>query len=553
MYAYRRALIAMLFAVIFIAATVLSVHQVWANPADSIYRTLILTNHAQLEALYGPTSTASLMTGLEQLATHPSVSGTIILLDDDPAVAAAYTDWQAQLTSTLKANAVTEAIRNLILTQASLSPKIEYIVLVGDDRVLPFRRLPDPTPRTDYLERDYSGLLVTTTVGAALADNMVLSDDFYGNIDGPVSGTIYLPALAVGRLVETPDEMLAVIEAFLVHDGLAVQSGLVAGYDFLQDAAQSTCSALQADRLATDCDLIGNAWTSPDLINRLQGKNWDIASLYLHADHARLGTPGFGNIISASEVISWTNLLSGTLIYSIGDHSGLNVPPETPRSIDWPQTWLSHGAMYVANTGYAWGLWGNIGLSEQLGALFSQQLVNDRSVTVGRALTSTKRLYFDSDTSWSGYDEKVVTEMTFYGLPMYRIDTPWGDTYEPDETCEQAQPIVASGLPQHHTFHVISDTDWISFTAQAGQAYWIRATPSLSSTQLSLNLNTTCVTQRPVSQATQGQIFIKMTAPTTGIYYLQVTADSAEGYGSHTGYDLSVAMERRLYLPHIHK
>ena len=59
---------------------------------------------------------------------------------------------EAQVTSTELVNAVTEAIRQLILSQLVTHPNTEYLVLVGDDRVIPYRRVLD---QTNYKESNY--------------------------------------------------------------------------------------------------------------------------------------------------------------------------------------------------------------------------------------------------------------------------------------------------------------------------------------------------------------------------------------------------------------
>jgi len=222
-------------------------HRLQAEPKVEEYRTLILTNRTQLEALYGPTRTEQVMDGLSVLAAHPEVSGVVLMVEEDSTVATAYAAWQVEFTNTMHANAVVEAIVALTANYSNT----EYLVLVGDDRVIPHYRLPDPTPSA-YTEDDYSGVPVTTTVGAALADNMLLTDDFYGN---RVTTTLDLPdapELAVGRLVETPEDILAAVQTFLSYNGRAMDAGIVAGYDYMQDSAQEICATLQADWIVFD-------------------------------------------------------------------------------------------------------------------------------------------------------------------------------------------------------------------------------------------------------------------------------------------------------------
>ena len=123
-----------------------------------------------------------------------------------------------------------------------------------------------------------------------------------------------------------------------------------------------------------------------------------------------------------------------------------------------------------------------------------------------------------------------------------------GDAYEPDDTCEQARPISTTGAAQHHTFHQYTDTDWISFTAFARQTYWVRAIGRTSPEVASLTLYSTC---SPISSTAllSPSAFLRWTAPSSSTYYVQAAVSSPEMYDPGAEYDLSVAVERRSYLP----
>jgi hypothetical protein len=55
--------------------------------------------------------------------------------------------------------------------------------------------------------------------------------------------------------------------------------------------------------------------------------------------------------------------------------------------------------------------------------LFTTELLKGNA-TIGQALTTAKREYYEKDTSISGYDEKVIQQITMYGLPMFELDIP---------------------------------------------------------------------------------------------------------------------------------
>jgi len=399
-------------------------------PPQSEIRTLILVNQAQLTTLYGEPAAAQLMTKLEALAAHTSVDGEIIRLDLNQSISTAYAAWMSDLTNVNKANAVTTAIRGVIMTYWQQNDGIEYVVLVGDDRVIPFRRIVDNTPRTDYLERHYLRIDETHPTGAALRSNHYLTDDYYVDRE-PTSfrgRELYLPDLAVGRLIETPAEISAFIDAFLVGDTLTPGKVLVTGYDFVQDMAQINCIDWQAEygNANVDCTLIGDSWLLSDYrIKQLQANPpFKLQSINGHANHYQEGAPGFGQSISAQEIAGATVDLSRGLIYTLGCHSGLNVPPSNSQGpLDLAQAFAQKQANYVGNTGFGWGLRGAIGLSEKLMRLYTEELRRDMEVSMGKALATAKQRYYQQGQDLNGYDEKILQESIFYGLPMYHLVT----------------------------------------------------------------------------------------------------------------------------------
>ena len=112
------------------------------------------------------------------------------------------------------------------------------------------------------------------------------------------------------------------------------------------------------------------------------------------------------------------------IVFSMGCHSGLNAPDSYggTRRGDWAQTFAERGtAVFVGNTGYGYGDFKTVALSERLMKLFAQNL--DGNLDVGRALLEAKRDYYLSAGNYQGYDEKVLQEAVFYGLPMYQVGT----------------------------------------------------------------------------------------------------------------------------------
>jgi hypothetical protein len=384
------------------------------------FRTLILYSGERLARLFGPEATYPLHEQLLELAAEERVRGVIIPLDLDAAVASAYDAWDANPTDASYANAVTAAVRQVILAYLQTYPQVTYLVLVGDDRIIPFHRVPDMTQTP---ESHYTDVLTTTTVGAALAADMTLTDNYYADLAfTPVDGhDLYLPDLAAGRLVETPAEIQGQIEGFLAYGPRWADEALVTGMDYLEDVASSICSVLEAGSMTVDCSLVGPAWSLDDFRERLLSEGHELVSLNMHGDHHAYGTPDGGSL-SSQELGAAENEMHGVLVYSSASHAGLNVPPENPAgALDWPQAWGQQGATYVASTGYTWGGSGFV-YSEALVRHLTRELTREYASHAGLALTQAKHTYYERlHEPPTVYDEKTLLEFTLYGLPMAHL------------------------------------------------------------------------------------------------------------------------------------
>ncbi len=109
------------------------------------------------------------------------------------------------------------------------------------------------------------------------------------------------------------------------------------------------------------------------------------------------------------------------------------------------------------------------------------------------------------------------------------------DTYEPDNTRGLAKDIPTNGSVQARTL-TATDLDWIKFSVQAGQSYWIKvATP----TTTSLAVYADSMATSTLGSSSTSNPSVLVAATTTGTYYIQV---SGYNYGN---YSLSV----RLFQP----
>lgn len=383
---------------------------------------LILVTPGRLVARYG---TSPLLPRLYQLAEHPRVRGAILDVTTDAAVAAAYADWDAHPGSWQKANDVAAAIKSLIDQYTITYPRLRYLVLVGSDDMIPFYRVADQNG-TYWQEDSYAGFLPGGTVRDALAADRLLTDDFYADRapvvpDSPFwldGHSLYLPDFAVGRLVETPDEILAVINAFLAQDGMLVLENAVVGSldELTDDLGQSQCQAAASDGLITVCTE-SNSPLRQAALNQTGG----FLLTSQHSNHFSLGS------LSVDDLRERLMAFENTLLATIGCHGGLSVSSTTGPlpDDDIPQAFLGRGGTIIGPTAYTYASGFGLGYSESLADLLTVQLVFTQTQTLGEALIQAKQQYFTSRVGWFDYlDEKVVLPVTLYGLPMLQVTTP---------------------------------------------------------------------------------------------------------------------------------
>ncbi|MEX1020250.1 MAG: pre-peptidase C-terminal domain-containing protein [Litorilinea sp.] len=399
------------------------------DPSD--VETLIVVNQALMATLHGEAEAVDILTKLGELAEHERVQGAILRLDQNPVVVAAYAAWTADddsLADNDLANAVAEAIRNAILSFHAGAPELTYLVLVGDDRALPFLRVPEGNLLQK--ENEYVEDAVSLTIRAALAEDMILTDDFYATLEPDQRGgrEIYLPDFAVGRLIQEPDEIMGIIDIFLDDPVIDTQNAFISGYDFVIDTATLNRTLLDNDGVEVE-SIIGAAWprdvlTSAMLNGPPTANRYEWISINGHSTHLAMGVPNpADDDITAQEILDATNDFTRTLVYSVGCHAGLN----DADVLDLPQAFARRGANFVGNTGFGWG-GGGIVFSEALMRNFTRALAAGTSAEIGPSLSEAKRAYVSRARTFGGYDAKILMQTTLYGLPMFEITS--GGTFD---------------------------------------------------------------------------------------------------------------------------
>ncbi|HET7046621.1 MAG TPA: PxKF domain-containing protein [Gaiellaceae bacterium] len=399
-------------------------------PASVGGSTLYLFNSKRFGDLYGATAENDVWNKLSSLASRSDAAGgTVVPVDAIPAVAAKLDAWYGAACSPGASNDVVRAIGSYLDT---LPSTYDYVVVVGGYDVLPPGLVLDDTSYVN--EREYASTFLSGTDNQYLSSyalGYLPTDDPYG--DTSYSGTgAYVPEAAVGRLVETPAQIVAQVDEYDARNGAVdPTTALVTGYDFLSDGA-ARISANLKPHVPAPAELISETWDKAALLAKLfpaSGPAPAIDSLNAHYDHHRMLPADQNSADTQTNLFTTDDLaghdVSGRIVITMGCHSGVSVSDAllgATLGTDWAQTYAAGGAIaYVGNTGFGLGETAGVAYSEELHALLAERL--DGSMTVGQALVYAKQEYAGSVPTTSGYHLKVIDEAGLFGLPMYSVGT----------------------------------------------------------------------------------------------------------------------------------
>jgi predicted outer membrane repeat protein len=405
---------------------------------DGGYHTLILDNPSLTQG--ATADLAALGTNLSALAGR--TTGVVVDVGADARVAAAAVQAVAHPACVYAVNLEAYAIKGIVDAFRAVNP-LEYVVLVGNDRAIPFFRYTDAALLAS--EIDYSPpVRDNTTSQASLKSGYTLSQDAYGAALelSNKAGTLPVPDLAVGRLVETASDINRMLAAYLdTTEGVVTPANaLVTGYDFLEDAANAVRDELRAslgaaavDTLIMDANLSPQdptAWTADDLRSSLLGSSHDIVFLAGHFSANSALAADYRTRMTAAELLASTTDFRNSLVYSAGCHSGYNIVDEhgvqnVTEEPDWAQAFAAKGATFIGGTGYQYGDTEFVEYSERLYLEFTRQLrYGSGPVAVGKALAQAKQAYLADTPLLRGIHEKSLLEATLFGLPMFAVDLP---------------------------------------------------------------------------------------------------------------------------------
>jgi len=420
--------------------------------------TIIITDVARMNPGNDPVLAQQIATMQQKLlafASRPEVAGVVVDMGSIPEVVSANATADENVPCTFAKNIVGQAIKNVILSYEAQNP-LEYVVLVGNDSVIPYFRHPDLAGLANEMDY-YPPVLDSTSSQAALRLGEVLSQDDYGAICGlSINGSTFpIADLAVGRLVEQPAEISGTLDAYPAATGGVVAtptSAFVSGYDFMLRAAVAidnefslgtgfpTAPGTVNDQLLAE-DANGNelspqdarAWTAVELRNELLDTRHDMIFLGGHFDEGEALAADWTTIMDSSELAASTANLVNAIVLGCGCHVGFNTVasdaiPNVTLLPDWARTFAQKqvGA-FIGGTGYQYGDTDFIAYNDLLYLDLAQQLLaGSGPVSVGKALMAAKRQYLANTPVPLGIDAKAVLQTTLFGLPMLSVNLPYG-------------------------------------------------------------------------------------------------------------------------------
>jgi CSLREA domain-containing protein len=420
------------------------------------YRTIVLADTARMAG--SPEEMDALQVQIAALIARPEVQGILVDVGADARVAAANAQADLHPACPYAKNLVAEAIREIVLAYRTANP-LEYVVIVGNDDVIPFFRHPDQALLAS--EKNYVPPVRDNTASqASLRQGYVLSQDDYGAMQAiSVKDDSYpLPDLAVGRLVETAADAAGMIEAYLTTAGGVVpapQSLLVTGYDFLEDSALAVRGELEAGAGVAAQSLIAPralspqdpaSWTAAELRAQLLDRRNDLVFLAGHFSASSALAADYTTRLRTTELTASPVDMTNAIIFSAGCHSGYNIVnahgiPSVTQEPDWAQAFALKRATLIAGAGYQYGDTDFIEYSERLYLEFSRQLrAGSGPVSLGKALVQAKQAYLAQVPQLRGIHEKVLLQATLFGLPMLSVDMP-GARLNP-----ASDPSIVGGL-----------------------------------------------------------------------------------------------------------
>jgi CSLREA domain-containing protein len=339
-------------------------------------------------------------------------------------------DWDnatANYSGEAAANVAVYEIDDLIEDWAEDAGGAPYLLILGDDDVIPLFRRSDPCDGddTESAHLDSGGDPVLDRV---IAGDFVLTDNWYAdtNNSGAHRGEL---ELNVGRIIgDTASDLLGLFQGGLSGPSVPALSprALMASWDHqdLHYGSASYASVLEHAQdwgFAVNDDLVDNEdWDKADFLQEAQN-GYSVMITGNHGNPWNSTAPEYDGI-AGWEVAAAISTTAPTRLpfYGFGD-CRIGSTLVTGGFIDWL---IPQGASgFVGSYGITWGMpAGSENYTEEVHNNFWRRALNDSGTErpVGQVLRSAKADY-SAGWRWSCRDLKGVIQLNLYGVPWMAI------------------------------------------------------------------------------------------------------------------------------------
>jgi hypothetical protein len=413
--------------------------------------TLILTDPARFTAAgYSAGDVANLTNAINTLvATSPGMTNMKAIQRDlsseaPVGVQDAYTGWT--MSSVTSTNSLVSAIDGYLenLKRAAYV-NLKYVILTGSHEIIPMKaRAAD-----NYSENGwgvppgggYMNSVIQSTLGGAAG--YYFTDTIYSDLsyysDGWGSYHELVPELAVGRLVETPNQIIALVNTYIASYATMSRALLasIASNDYM-DGGQAAANSMGA---AVDDSLVQASFASSLVPPKINLKN-DVIYIGGHGDYNWMTTgsgQGFmaGSTGTQGDTEELGNLPNAVIAAS-GCHNGFNITSlqhaydGTTDYGDFPERLANKQVgIYLGSTGFTWiSISGSskdtsyVWYSERVTTLFLDRLLNSGFTTAGKAFQQAVTQYVSEIGSLAdGGARRAISIATLFGIPNYRWPT----------------------------------------------------------------------------------------------------------------------------------
>jgi outer membrane protein assembly factor BamB len=432
---------------------------------------LIVTNRTRLYEAFDDDEVQLLLGRLYELAEAEGAGGqpgaeggplgVVAYVDRDSTTVAEWDNWEVDYTSESTANTVARIVDDRIESWAYRADGPTYLLIVGDDDVVPFYRKESYGDEAQYPEvgNYYQPL------NDLVSNDYYFTDNPYADVDGGwEQGDL---EMAAGRIVgESPADMLAFVDNSLLGPTVGSGQAVVMSVRGLQPqwpTGEAVRDAMLAGAGNDLVDALRDDW-GLDVLNDMESpvtietRDWDrddleaiMAQGFLvfqsmgHTENKYLLLPNDQRFDAPSWGIFEEDrgclAANHPFFYIHGCRAGLSLARHKDDGLVW--AWVHHGVSgVIASAGLAYSDWDaeETGSGETLANQFWQGAIEgNRPVgTVGVVLRDAKR-DFDAQWDWSDSEKKTVQAYTLFGLPWMSLPEMGGAL--------GAQPAAEPGWP----------------------------------------------------------------------------------------------------------